>query len=205
VLPVCCGSVNWALLRSAPAPSWNCWMLDKPSTLTDPAHIGHAASETEALYGRLRAAARRALRGNRRGTLLQTTVLANEAWIRIHDGEQGEGSAGALAAAALLRNVLVDAARREGAAKRGRGWRRVPLEDGARALGDGLVVDILDLDQSLRELERTHPRAARVVELRYFSGLGVAAAAMLLEVSERTVESEFRLARALLRVRLEAL
>ncbi len=62
---------------------------------------------------------------------------------------------------------------------------------------------ILELNQALEELERVHPRQARVVEMRYFGGCSIKETADVLEVSEWTVENDFRIARAWLRVRLE--
>jgi len=148
--------------------------------------------------------ARRCMRGARRGSLLQTTALANEAWIRLRK-YSGHGSEQTpVVAAAVLRSVLVDAARREGAVKRGNGWRRVALEPAVAVEGAGeRWVDLLDLDEALEGLERSNPRAARIVELRFFGGLSVAETAVFIGASERTVEAEFRLARALLRVRLD--
>jgi RNA polymerase sigma factor (TIGR02999 family) len=159
-------------------------------------------------YARLHAAARRCLRAAGRTSLIQTTALANEAWLKSRDlALHTEAPA---AVAALLRSILIDAARREGAAKRGRGWRRIPLggeslEQASSAPAEGYAVDLLDLDDALIALERVHPRAARIVELRFFAGLTVPQTAALLEVSDRTVELEFRLARALLRAALDPL
>jgi RNA polymerase sigma-70 factor, ECF subfamily len=161
-------------------------------------------------YLKLRAMARRCMRRSRRGPLLQTTVLAHEAWIRLRRySDSGEGDP--IIAATVLRSVLVDAARREGAVKRGSGWRRVPLDPVAAAgpgaptvpEAGGQGVDLLDLDEALQGLEESNPRAARIVELRFFGGLSVAETGALLGLCERTIEAEFRLARALLRVRLE--
>jgi RNA polymerase sigma-70 factor, ECF subfamily len=103
-----------------------------------------------------------------------------------------------------MRSVIIDEARNEGAAKRGKGWRRIPLSE---AGGDGAApgLDVLDIEEALLALERSHPRAARVLELRVFGGLGTAQTAALLRLSDRTVESELRFARAMLRVRLDPL
>lgn len=159
-------------------------------------------STAEAAYRQLRAAAKQCMRRGRRGALLQTTMLANEAWLRLRPTRHGPHVAPALAASAL-RSVLVDAARREGAAKRGRGWRRVSIDMAASSPAGDPGIDLLDLDEALVALERTSPRAARIVELRYFAGLDVQGVALLLGVCPRTVEREFQLARAILRAQFE--
>ncbi len=111
-------------------------------------------------------------------------------------------------AAATVRSVVVDAARRETRKKRGGGWTKVSLgvaEQQARADDDTLPgdVDVVELDLALEELERLNSRRARVVELRFFGGLGVLQIAGGLGIGERTVESDWHLARAWLRARLE--
>ena len=132
---------------------------------------------------------------------MQTTVLAHEVWLRIRCSLEQPQSQELQYAATAIRAVLVDEARREGAAKRGGAWRRITLDD-AQAGGKGETVDLLELDDALVALERSHPRAVRIVELRFFGGLSVQETAELLGMGERTVESEFRLARAILRVKL---
>jgi RNA polymerase sigma factor (TIGR02999 family) len=139
--------------------------------------------------------------------LLRTTALVNEAWLKLRGYDpsiwDGRREYAALAAAAM-RSVLVDEARREGRNKRGSGWRRVPLGAMDEGVDDGGEwVDLLDLEVLLEGLERISTRRARVVELRFFGGLGTVEVADLLGVSERTVEEEWRLARAWLRARLD--
>lgn len=100
----------------------------------------------------------------------------------------------------IMRSVIVDEARRERALKRGGSWRRVVLDERE---GVGRRVDVLELDEALTALERTHPRSAQVLELRLFGGLGTSQTAALLRLGERTVESELRFAKAMLRVSLD--
>lgn len=152
-------------------------------------------------YERLLKMARRHLRLHRRGSLMQTTVLAHEVWLRIRCSLDGADSSRLQYAAAAIRAVLVDEARSEGAAKRGGAWRRIVLDE-AQVGREAAMVDVLELDDALIALERSHPRSVRIVELRFFGGLSVRETAELLGIGERTVESEFRLARAMLRVKL---
>lgn len=149
----------------------------------------------------LRVLARRARYPGR--SFLETTSLVNEAWLRLSAAgawpRTAEGHWRALAAS-VIRSALVDEARREGRAKRGSGWRRIPLGDtGAKAP----AIDVVELDDELSALERVDPRRAQVVILRFFGGLSVRETARALGVSERTVEADWRLARAWLRMRLE--
>jgi RNA polymerase sigma-70 factor, ECF subfamily len=78
----------------------------------------------------------------------------------------------------------------------------VPL-DGILAQMEDEEAPILELNQALEELERLHPRQSQVVEMRYFGGCSIRETADVLGVSEWTVENDFRIARAWLRVKLE--
>jgi len=162
-----------------------------------------------AAYAELRGLARRCLDDGGRGArgLLRTTTLVHETWLKLRGYDpgiwDGRRQFAALAASAM-RSVVVDEARHEGRMKRGQGWRRVSLRATGPEEGDeDGWADVLDLDALLVELEQWDPRRARVVELRFFGGLTVAQVADLLGVSDRTVEQEWRLARAWLRARLE--
>lgn len=163
---------------------------------------GALPSQEHDAYQHLHRMARRYLRLHRRSDEMQTTVLAHEVWIRIRESLEA-GEAGDLRyAARAIRAVLVDEARKGSAAKRGGAWRRIELDGVGEGKSAG-TVDLLDLDEALKGLERMNARAARIVELRFFGGLGVRETAELLGIGDRTVESELRLARAILRVRLE--
>lgn len=180
-----------------------------PDVRTQRAATDAPVGVTEAVYAELRSLARRCLDkggGGSRG-LLRTTVLVHEAWLRLRGYEpgiwDGRREYAALAASAM-RSILVDEARHEGRTKRGSGWRRVSLgEADTENESDAAGVDLLDLEVLLSGLETISVRRARVVELRFFGGLGTAEVAELLGVGERTVEQEWRLARAWLRARLE--
>jgi len=156
------------------------------------------------VYEELRRLAAAHLRDERVGHTLQPTALANEVYLRLVDQTQvhWRGRAQFLAIAArAMRQILVDHARRRGAAKRGGGQARVTLSDTAATFGQP-VLDLLALDEALTALEAMHDRKARVVELRFFAGLTTKEASEALAVSETTVEDDWALARAWLRRRL---
>jgi RNA polymerase sigma-70 factor (ECF subfamily) len=162
-----------------------------------PAALGEAA------YAELRALAAAHLRRERRGHTLQPTALAHEAWLRLGPALASGASGGLQAAASrVLREILVDHARRRAAAKRGGAWRRVTLDPSACRLAER-PLDLLALDEALERLARLDERQARVVELRFFGGLETAEVARVLGVSTRTVEGDWTMARAFLRRELE--
>lgn len=150
------------------------------------------------LFDELRALAHRQLAGERGAITLQTTELVHEAYLRLlrNDSVTHKGRAYFFAAAArAMRQVLVDAARRRLATKRGTGVQPLSLDEvtqSVTAFGD----DLLELDAALRRLEEAHPRHARVVECRFFGGLTVEDTAAVLGVSARTVKTDWALARA---------
>ncbi len=132
---------------------------------------------------------------------LQPTALVHEVYLRLIDQSRVEwrGRTHFFAVGAeMLRRVLVDAARARKAQKRGGGWARVTLS-GAGELSGMEAADVAALDDALRDLMEADERAARVVELRFFGGLGDAEIAAILGVSERTVRNDWRMARAWLR------
>jgi len=124
----------------------------------------------------------------------------HEAWLRLsRAGERERPQAQVLALAArVVREVLVDHARRKRSQKRGGDWGRVTLgvAEGLSAGGGPDALDLLALDEALTGLAASHPRAARVVELRYFSGLSVDETAGALDIAPATVDVDWRFARA---------
>lgn len=94
-----------------------------------------------------------------------------------------------------MRQVLVDAARKRNSEKRGGGVSVVTLDDDATSV-TAYADELLNLDEALSELARHNPRQAQVVECRYFGGLGVEETAEALNVSPRTVKSDWALAKA---------
>ncbi len=159
------------------------------------------------VYSELRAIAGKQLQSERRNHTLQATALANEAYLRLVDQKDVDwkGRAHFLAVAAeVVRRILVDHARKKGAAKRGGGAAQVTLTlgDVLQAPGDRNEIDLLALDEAMKELAALSNRQSRVVELRFFGGLSVEETAYTLGVSERTVKGDWRMAKAWLRRRL---
>lgn len=154
-------------------------------------------SAFEDVYQRLRHVARRERRRVGAGDTVNTTALVHEVYLDICRRE------GALAvqdyfgyAARAMRNLLIDHARRYLRPKHGGDLQRTALDTDAAA---GVRIDAgqaLELDSALSRLAELDPRAARVVELHFFAGLELQRIAELLDVSERTVNRDWRVARA---------
>lgn len=150
--------------------------------------------------------AHRQVNRERAGHTLQTTALVNEAFIRLV-GQQGvdwQSRAHFFAVSAqVMRHVLVDYARQRASGKRGGEFRHVTL-DGELAVSDERSGELIALDDALDALARINPRGSRVVVMRYFGGMNNKEAAEVLQVSETTVERDWRLARAWLYRELRA-
>jgi RNA polymerase sigma factor (TIGR02999 family) len=156
------------------------------------------------VYDELRRAAEGIFRQERPGHTLQPTALVHEAFLRLAETDdvawQGRTHLVAVAARAM-RRILVDHARRRNRKKRRAEGGRVTLS-GLEGAEGGPAHDALDVAEALEDLSDVSPRQARVVELRFFGGLGEAETAEVLGVAERTVRDDWRLARAMLRARL---
>ena len=131
---------------------------------------------------------------------LQTTALVHEVYLRLTDCEKLDLRSRAqffAFAGALMRNILTDYARKHHAGKRGSGVATVSLGEILDVPGhDGLSLDlILDIDRALRKFEELDPRAARVFERRFFSGLTVAETADLQRVSRATIKRDWSVAK----------
>jgi RNA polymerase sigma factor (TIGR02999 family) len=158
-----------------------------------------------AIYGELKRIARGLMSHERPGHTLQPSALVHEALLRLLDGDVLADFPNRRhlfnAATRAMRQVLVDHARRRGAAKRGPGRALLPL-DGALASIEAQGLDVVALHEALDDLAVAHARPAQVVDLRFFGGLTVPEVAAMLGVSETTVEGDWRFARAWLRDRL---
>jgi RNA polymerase sigma factor (TIGR02999 family) len=160
----------------------------------------------ELLYDELRTLAHAQLARESGPPDLRTTELVHEAWLRLADDERvlSRGRAYFFGAAArAMRRILIDAARRRNALRRGGDRIRVTLGE-ADAAVEAHATELLDLDRALTELEAESPRLAQVVELRFFGGLSVEETAEALEVSPRTVKGDWAVARHWLRDALQA-
>jgi RNA polymerase sigma-70 factor (ECF subfamily) len=150
------------------------------------------------VHSELRRLARRYMRRERAGHTLQTTALIHEAYIRLVDAQAVNWQNRAHffgISARVMRRVLVDFAREHGYRKRGGGNRRVPLDD-ALLVTDTPDEDLVALDEALNALADVDPRKSRAIELRFFGGLSIAEAALILDVSPETVKRDCRLAKA---------
>ncbi len=140
-----------------------------------------------------------AVRMNDRSVTLNSTALVHEAWLKLrsspHLAEKDVPHFKAIAARAM-RQVLVDAARKRLASKRGAGEVTFVQLDEFSAHAITSDNELLGLNSALDQLEQLNSRQARVVECRFFGGLNVAEAAGILGVSESVIERDWRAARA---------
>lgn len=154
----------------------------------------------------MRALARRLMAGLGPDHTLQPTALVNEAVAQLLTGQKFAQVANRAQLFALfgkvMRDVLVDHARRRGAEKRGGQRERVPLSAALRVPDNHPSLDLVDLADAIAELSRQHQRAASVVDLHVLVGYTLREIADLLQVSMSTVESDWRLARAWLHEQL---
>lgn len=161
----------------------------------------------DAVYLQLRQLARRELRrlGGRR--TLNPTALVNEAWLKLAGGHAAWQSRAHFMAtmARVMRHVLIDHARERAALRRGGDALQVTLDAAEPDAGSpSEVIDLLALDAALQRLAQMDERLVRVVEMRFFAGLGIAEIAELCGRSEPTVKRDLRAARAFLAAHMQA-
>ena len=152
------------------------------------------------LYRQLRVMARARLRDGGRETLLDTTALVHEAYLRIAGVEMGSTERRSLLAytSRTMRSVIVDFARKRRAECRGGDVVMVTLTGALAERQPAAADDILRVHEALDELARIDARLAQVVEMRYFAGLDEPQIAQALGISERTVRRDWEKARLLL-------
>jgi RNA polymerase sigma factor (TIGR02999 family) len=148
------------------------------------------------VYNELRRLARGQLRNERPDHSLQATALVHEAYLRL--AKQGpmdfENRSHFLAICAqLMRQILVQHARRRNAAKRGGGY-KLQLDE-ETALERSRDIDLVALDDALNALSELDPQQSRIVELRFFAGLSIEETARVLNVSPATVKRHWETAR----------
>ena len=157
----------------------------------------------EAVYEELRALAQSKLRAGLGGASLQATAVVHDVWLKLSENpanDQLDESHYFATAAQAMRWILVDRARARQSSKRDGGRREdfeVAME--VNALGGPDTVDVLMFDEALSRLAELDERKARVVELRYFSGLTMDEVAETLHVAKRTAESDWTFARTWLK------
>jgi len=159
-----------------------------------------ASDELAALaYDELHGLARRFMDDQRQGHTLQPTALVHEAWVRLAAGRVPEGRAHFLrVAAASMRSILVDHARRHSARKRGEAPLRHALDDLPEVGTQDDGATLLALHDVLESLARGNPEAAQVAEMRLFGGMEHAEVAVALGLSTRSVDRLWQAARAAL-------
>jgi RNA polymerase sigma factor (TIGR02999 family) len=149
-------------------------------------------------YEELRRLASSVRRGDPSATL-NPTALVNEAWLKLAKSPQVATTSQPhfkRIAARAMRQVLIEAARRRNADKRGGGADVTVIFDESFQKTPSKGEDLLKLDRALDELARMNPRQATLVESRFFGGLDIPETAALLEVSEATVQRDWRAAKA---------
>lgn len=157
---------------------------------------GRALNELFSLtYEELRRLASTVKRGDPSSTL-NPTALVNETWLKLMKSP-ALGSVSRLhfkrIAARAMRQLLVEAARRRNADKRGDGFQRITLDESQLQASEK---ELIALDEALKELARFQPRQAMVVESRFFGGCDIAETAAMLGVSEATILRDWRAAKA---------
>ena len=160
----------------------------------------------ELLYGDIHRMARARLHEHGPETLLDTTSLANEAYLKLQAaGRIDLDSRGRFMAyvSQVLRNVIVDFARKRRTERRGGGRTNLTLDTGVANSIGSQDEDILRINDALDELDSTDPRLRQVVEMRYFAGLSEQEIAAALGVTDRTVRRDWQRARLLLSVSLK--
>jgi len=149
------------------------------------------------VYRELRKIAEQYMRKERAEHTLQPTALVHEAYMRLIDISDIDWQSRAhffAVSANVMRNILVDYARARVTEKRGGGAQRISLEE-VSGLTDETEVDVLAVDEALKQLGEFDQRQSRIVELRFFGGLTIEETAHVLDISPATVKREWVLAR----------
>jgi len=152
-----------------------------------------------AVYPELKRLAHLQLARERVGHTLNTTAIVHEAFLRLAGGNNSWADRGHFlrAASTVMRHLLVDHARKRSAGKRGAGRLPLTLED-ERCASDDDSLAVLALDDAINDIARIDPRLEQIIECRYFAGLSVAETAEALGLAVRTVERDWRRAKAYL-------
>jgi RNA polymerase sigma factor (TIGR02999 family) len=175
--------------------------MSEVTRILDRVHQGEAQAAEELLplvYEELRKLAASKMAHEIPGQTLQPTALVHEAWLRLGADVQPSWQNRAhffAAAAEAMRRILIDVARRKRQVRHGGEQQRVPLERTDIALPDDREL-LLQVHEVLDELAAVHPMKAQVVKLRFFVGLSTKETAEVLRVSERTIERDWRFAKA---------
>ena len=150
------------------------------------------------VYAELHRLAKNYMRRENAGHSLQTSALVNEAYLRLADQRDARWQNRVhffAVASKVMRQILIDHARRRTRVKRGGSQTRLSLDEAA-ILSDERAADLLALDEALTKLASVDARKSRVVELRFFSGLTIEEVAEVLKVNPKTVARDWAMARA---------
>jgi len=156
------------------------------------------------IYDELRRVAANQLQKERADHTLQATALVHEAYLRLLEQREVDWQNRAhffSIAAEMMRRILVNYAVQRNAQKRGDGAARLSLEE-AVSFSDEKDLDLVSLDDALKQLAEYDADAARIVELRFFGGLTIEETAEVLGISDSTVKREWRTAKAWLKAKL---
>ena len=151
------------------------------------------------VYVELRKQARRYLRRERAGHTLQTTALVHEAYLKLVEQNSVAWESRSHffgVAATMMRRILIDHAKTKHRVRRGGVDSDLPLENALTISVSEIDFDLLALDEALNRLAERDAHLAKVVELRFFSGLDVPETAKVLDVSESTVKRDWAMAKA---------
>jgi RNA polymerase sigma factor (TIGR02999 family) len=158
------------------------------------------------LYPDLRQLAHGRLRRSGKFTLLDTTELVHESYLRLYKAgslEAGDKGQFMAYAARVMRSVVVDFVRRRGADRRGGGAVHIELGTESADMTDPREREVIRINEALEELATIDERLVRVVEMRYFAGLTEEQVAEALELSRRSVARDWEKARLFLAAALD--
>ncbi len=150
------------------------------------------------VYTQLRSLASHSMNYAQKGQTLNTTALVHEAYLKLAGQQKLDFRNRAHffgVAAKAMRQIIVDFARKQNAAKRGSGQPNMPL-DAQPLIADEQTEEILALEEGLQKLESVDQRKARIIELRYFAGLTIDETAEILHTSAATVKRDWNFSRA---------
>jgi RNA polymerase sigma factor (TIGR02999 family) len=158
------------------------------------------------VYDELRRVAKKNLAGQRSDHTLQATALVHEAYLRLvnRKAHWRDRTHFFALAAQMMRQILVDHARMRNAAKRGGGVLTVVLDDEGAGADEKINLDLIDLDAAIKGLALLDPRQAQLVELRFFGGLSIEEAAIVVNISPATAKREWSTARVWLHHAMES-
>lgn len=178
---------------------------NKAATPANDAAYSLQELDFDSLYPELKRIARLRMRSERADHTLQPTALINELYLQLlrrPDFKWTDRNHFLLYAARAMRNLLVDYAKKHHAAKRWPGGVQIDLGNVVDSLGLSNINNMLDIDEALTELAAAQPRLAKVVELRFFAGLGFVEIGAILGVTDRTAKRDWALAEEWLQNRL---